>query len=119
VILVTGFDRKAPIRTVLTTTALTNVYTCETGMVASLAAIRLVNTDLTLAANVTVTITDGASVSYTVYPTNSLAAKTVLELDFSGHPLFAATDSLAAEKVWVQASVANIIHVVGTVLELG
>lgn len=103
--------RAVAIRTKLTTTDSTAVYTCPPNHTAQIIGIRCANIDASNAVNITVTIVDSGSVIYTRYPTASLAAAAVIDFDLDGHPL------KATETLNVQASSTDDIHVTGTAIE--
>src|SRR3990167_4969993 len=103
--------RTAPIRTKLSTTDSTAVYTCPDNFTAQVIGLRCANIDASNAVNITVTIVDASAVVYTRYPTTSLAASAVIDFDLEGHPL------RGGETINVQASSTDDIHVTGTAIE--
>ena len=104
------YGRAAYVRKKLTTTAAIDVYTCPTEHVARVVWLRCTNTSAG-AINITVFLVDSGAVTYTFYATQALAAAASIEFDWNIHPL------AAGEKLQVQASGADTIQVLGTVME--
>ena len=95
----------------LTTTDDTTLYTTPSANVAIVKSI-LVSNDAGSACNITVTLTDASSNVFSLFKTKSVASNTTTEL--LTHPLVVEE----SEIIKVQASDANELHVIASILQI-
>ena len=98
-------------KTDLTTTDLTTLYTVPSANVAVVKSI-LVSNDAGSACNITVTLTDASSNVFSLFKTKSIASNATTELLTS--PLVVEE----SEILKVQASDANELHVIASILQI-
>jgi hypothetical protein len=95
----------------LTTTDLTTLYTTPSANVAVIKSI-LVSNDSGSSCNLDVTLVDSSSNTFSLFKTKAVASNTTTEL--LTHPLVVQE----SEAIKIQASDANELHVVASILQL-
>jgi len=95
----------------LTTTDLTTLYTTPSANVAVIKSI-LVSNDSGSSCNLDVTLVDSSSNTFSLFKTKAVASNTTTEL--LTHPLVVQE----SEAIKIQASDANELHVVASILEI-